>query len=333
MDSNRIKDIMMIKTLREIQLKLDDRFKAYARFALTLALLSIGALVGVILLTAYTIRMDIAFMEANSMLKHDLIRGDIMREAFTYDSFLPALIILGILANTAIAGLFGISQEHYFSRFRKELEAFAETLQFHKPRQLGPLQDSAEDFIHLLSIRKQEGDSERFRDLRTKLLSLWPKGIRVYILDQVQFAVIAGGLAAYYSALCMMIFWHANSKIVILTSQMTQIKNVNASSFFDFQFGISETIGWTFTIIVTITSCLAGAKFSRKTYMASYAIRRQLKLFLEGNLSARISLRSGDPGLTEIKAMNSALDKIERSIRNTGSFVVKDKEEENPEAV
>ena len=60
--------------------------------------------------------------------------------------------------------------------------------------------------------------------------------------------MIAGGLAAYYSALCMMIFWHANSKIVILTSQMTQIKTVNAASFFDFQFSISENIGWTFTI-------------------------------------------------------------------------------------
>lgn len=317
---------MMLKTLREIRLKLDDRVKAYARFALTLAMLSLSALVGVVLLTAYTIRMDIAFMEANHMLKNDLIRSDIMREAFSYDGFFPALILMGILANAAIAGIFGVSQEHYFSKFRKELEQFAETLQFQKPRQLGPLQDSAEDFIHLLSIRKQEGDSERYQDLRTKLLSLWPKGIRVYLLDQVQFAVIAGGLAAYYSALCMMIFWHANSKIVILTSQMTQIKTVNAASFFDFQFSISENIGWTFTILVTLTSCIAGAKFSRKTYMASYAIRRQLRLFLEGNLSARISLRSGDPGLTEIKAMNLALDKIERAIRNTGTFVVREKD-------
>ena len=134
----------------------------------------------------------------------------------------------------------------------------------------------------------------------------------------------------------MMVFWHANSKIVILTSQMTHIKNVNASSFFDFQFSISETIGWTFTVLVTLTSCIAGAKFSRKTYMASYAIRRQLRMFLEGNLSARLSLRSGDPGLTEIKAMNLALDKIEISLRNTGSFVVTDKEksdEQDPEAV
>jgi len=327
---------MMLKTLREIRLKLDDRVKAYARFALTLALLSLGALIGVVMLTAYTIRMDIAFMEANLMLKNDLIRGDIMREAFSYEGFFPVLILLGILANAAIAGIFGVSQEHYFSRFRLELEQFAENLQFQKPRQLGPLQDSAEDFIHLVSIRKQEGESERFRDLRIKLLSLWPKGIRVYLLDQVQFAVIAGGLAAYYSSLCMMVFWHANSKIVILTSQMTQIKNVNASSFFDFQFGISETIGWTFTVLVTLTSCIAGAKFSRKTYMAAYAIRRQLRMFLEGNLSARLSLRSGDPGLTEIKAMNVALDKIERSLRNTGSFIVKDKEksdEQDPEAV
>jgi hypothetical protein len=132
----------------------------------------------------------------------------------------------------------------------------------------------------------------------------------------------------------MMIFWHANSKIVILTSQMTQIKTVNAASFFDFQFSISENIGWTFTILVTLTSCIAGVKFSRKTYMAAYAIRRQLRLFLEGNLSARLSLRSGDPGLTEIKALNLTLDKIERSIRNTGSFVVRDKQEEkDPEAV
>ncbi len=326
----------MLKTLREIRLKLDDRVKAYARFALTLALLSLGALIGVVMLTAYTIRMDIAFMEANLMLKNDLIRGDIMREAFSYEGFFPLLILLGILANAAIAGIFGVSQEHYFSRFRMELEQFAENLQFQKPRQLGPLQDSAEDFIHLVSIRKQEGESERFRDLRIKLLSLWPKGIRVYLLDQIQFAVIAGGLAAYYSSLCMMVFWHANSKIVILTSQMTHIKNVNASSFFDFQFSISETIGWTFTVLVTLTSCIAGAKFSRKTYMASYAIRRQLRMFLEGNLSARLSLRSGDPGLTEIKAMNLALDKIERSLRNTGSFVVKDKEksdEQDPEAV
>jgi hypothetical protein len=325
---------MMLKTLREIRVKLDDRVKAYARFALTLALLSLGALIGVILLTAYTVRMDIAFMEANQMLKNELIRSDIMREAFSYDGFFPSLILLGILANSAIAGIFGVSQEHYFSRFRKELEQFAETLQFQKPRQLGPLQDSVEDFIHLISIRKQEGESERFKDLRNKLLSLWPKGIRVYLLDQVQFAVIAGGLAAYYSALCMMIFWHANSKIVILTSQMTQIKTVNAASFFDFQFSISENIGWTFTILVTLTSCIAGVKFSRKTYLAAYAIRRQLRLFLEGNLSARLSLRSGDPGLTEIKALNATLDKIERSIRNTGSFVVREKpDEKGPEEV
>ncbi len=324
----------MLKTIREIQLKLDDRVKAYARFALTLALLSVSALIGVVLLTAYTVRMDIAFMEANHMLRNEMIRADIMREAFSYDGFFPALILLGILANTAIAGIFGVSQEHYFSRFRKELEHFSETLQFHKPRQLGPLQDSAEDFIHLLSIRKQEGDSERFRDLRNKLLSLWPKGIRIYLLDQIQFAVIAGGLAAYYSALCMMVFWHANSKVVILTSQMTQIKTVNAASFFEFQFSISENIGWTYTILVTLTSCMAGASFSRKTYMASYAIRRQLRMFLEGNLAARLSLRSGDPGLTEIKAMNLALDRIERSIKNTGSFVVREKPtEKDPEAV
>jgi hypothetical protein len=278
--------------------------------------------------------MDIAFMEANQMLKNELIRSDIMREAFTYDGYFPALILIGILANAAIAGIFGVSQEHYFTRFRKELEQFSDTLQFQKPRQLGPLQDSVEDFIHLISIRKIEGDSDRFKDLRNKLLSLWPKGIRIYVLDQVQFAVIAGGLAAYYSALCMMVFWHANSKIVILTSQMTQIKTVNAGSFFDFQFSISENIGWTFTILVTLTSCIAGAKFSRKTYMAAYAIRRQLRLFLEGNLSARLSLRSGDPGLTEIKALNIALDKIERSIRNTGSFVVREKQDEkDPEAV
>ena len=68
--------------------------------------------------------------------------------------------------------------------------------------------------------------------------------------------------------------------------------------------------------------------------MASYAIRRQLRMFLEGNLAARLSLRSGDPGLTEIKGMNLALDKIERSIRNTGSFVVREKQDEkDPEAV
>jgi hypothetical protein len=313
---------MNFKKIREVQIKLDDRFKSYTRFDLTLSFFSLGGLIGVVLLTAYTIRMDIAFMEANAMLKNDWIRGDVMREVFSYDNYFPALIVIGLIANGVIAGLFGVSQEHYFQRLRRDLERFAETLQFTKPHHLGPLQNAAEDFMHLISVRKQEGDSERFRDLRTKTLSLWPKSIKVYLMDQVQFALIAGVLAAYYSALCMMIFWHANSKIVILTAQMTHLKDIRASTFFEFQFGIAENIGWTLAVFVTLASCLAGVRFSRKTYMAAYAIRRQLRLFLEGNSSARLSLRSGDPGLGEIKAMNLALDKIDRSLREGGEFVV-----------
>jgi hypothetical protein len=320
---------MIIQKLKAFRIILDDRFKSYLRFALTLTLLSLCALIGVTLLTAYTVRMDIAFMEANSMLKHEMIRADIMREAFSYDSpFFPFLIILGLIANGAVAAVFGISQEHYFTRFRSELERFAGSMQFTKPHQLGPLQVTAEDFMQLVSLRKLEGDSEHFKDLRGKLLSLWPKGIRIYLTDQIHFALIAGGLAAYYSALCMMIFWHANSKIVILTSSLTHFKDVNAASFFEFQFGVSEVIGWVLVILVTISSCVAGAEFSRKTYMASYAVRRQLKLFLDGNTSARISLRKGDPGYTEVAAMNAALEQIDKAIREPGEFIVREEKDQ-----
>jgi hypothetical protein len=306
----------MIKNIKNIQIIISDRIKAYGRFALILGLLSLTALVGVVLLTAYTIRLDIAFMEANAMIKHEMIRADIMRDVFTFDSWFPLFIPLGLAANAAIAALFGLAQEHYFTRFRVAMEQFSESLKDPKALHLGPLQHSAHDFFELIALRKTQGDSTAFQERKAKLLEHWPKGAIPHLTDQVQFTLIAGVLAAYYSALCMMIFWHANSRIVALTSSMTQFKDINASSFFDFQFGVSEGIGWTFIIFITLSSCLAGLRFSQSTASAAYAIRRQLMLFLNGNHETRVSLRKGDPGISEIPAINEALSKIEKSIHS-----------------
>lgn len=298
-----------------IRIIVRERIQANVRFACALGLWAIAALVGILVLTAYTVRLDIAFMEANHMLRSDDLRGAIFLQAFNLDTWLYFAYPIGIIGNFVIAVLFFRSQDRYFARFRAAFESFGVSWIRPEISGLGMLEAYAKDFMMLTQGGFLAGNTKEYKEVRDRILAKWADTPRIYWRDQVRFALLSGVLACYFSSLCMMIFWHVNERIYDLSRVLTVPNGGDAPQFFSTQMNLAETLGWTIILIVTALSILTGISFSNTTSNAAYACGRQLKRFLEGDRSARITLRYGDPGREDMLKVNEILAKLEAEIK------------------
>jgi|GEM_PF-3705384 len=296
--------------MKNREIKIRERVAADVRFVLVLAAWAIAALVGILLIAAYTIRLDIAFMEANRMIKDDRLREAIFQQVFDLEPWLYFAFPAGIIGNSAIAFLFGRSQDKYFEQFRVAFENFGKAWVRPDFTGLGPLDQFTRDFMLLVQGRLHAGESPEYDKRRAEILGEWPKSPRIYWKDQLRFGVLSGFLACYFSSLCMMIFWQANGKILDLSRQLTFTTGAEAPQFFLTQMRMAEPLGWAVVVGITILSILSGIRFASTTSNAAYACGRQLVRFVEGEYSARIFLRDGDPGREEVARVNEVLAKL-----------------------
>ena len=294
-----------------------ERVAADARFVLALSAWAIAALIAILLITAYTIRLDIAFMEANQMIRDERLRDAIFQQAFDLETWLYFAFPLGIIGNSVIAFLFARTQDKYFSKFRAAFENFGKSWVRPDLSALGPLDKFTRDFMLLAQGRLHSGEPAEYAKRRTQILDAWPKTTRIYWKDQVRFGVLSGFLACYFSSLCMIVFWQANGRILDLSRQLTTTTNGDAPQFFVTQTNMAEPFGWSVVVGITLLSVLSGIRFASTTSNAAYACGRQLKRFLEGNTSARIVLRLGDPGREEMDRVNEVLSRLAEEMAGT----------------
>lgn len=316
--------------MRNIRLVIRERVQANVRFVCALGFWAIVALVGILLLTAYTVRLDIAFMEANHMIKNEDLRGAIFLQSFNLETWLCFAYPIGIIGNSIIAALFSRSQDRYFARFREAFENFGKAWVRPDMTGLGLLEGYARDFMVLVQGGFIDGNSKGYRDVRNRILAGWADTPKIYWRDQFRFALLSGALACYFSSLCMMIFWHVNGRIYDLSRVLTIYTNSDAPQFFLVQMNLAETIGWTIVAAVTVLSILTGIRFSSTTSNAAYACGRQLKRFLEGDHSARIVLRYGDPGREDMAKVNVILSKLEEALAKNENVVAFNREASQP---
>jgi len=301
--------------MKNITIVMKDRIRARLKFALSAALWSTLAFAGILFLTAFTIRLDIAFMEANHMLRDEGLRQAIFIQVFDFDPWMYFAYPIGILANGVIAALFAGTQDRYFTRFRECFENFGKSWMRPDLKDLGPLSKCTWDFMVLIQGRFVDGKSKSYLDVRNKMMNEWPKAPKVYWRDQLRYALLSGILACYFSALSMMIFWQANGKILDLSRALTTPNGADAPQFFLTQMGMAENIGWAIVGLITLGSVWSGLRYAWNTSNAAYACGRQLRFFLEGNHGARITLRHGDPGREDMQRVNDVLAKLEEALK------------------
>jgi hypothetical protein len=301
--------------MTNITIVLKERLRARIKFALTAIWWSSLALGIIVLITAYTIRLDIAFMEANHMLKNEGLRDAIFVQVFDLEPWVYFAYPFGILANGVIAALFAGAQDRYFRRFREAFENFGKSWMRPDLKDLGPLSKCTWDFMVLVQGSFVDGKSKPYLDVRTKMLNEWPKAAQVYWRDQIRYALLSGVLACYFSALSMIVFWQANDKILNLSRSLTRSTGGDAPQFFATQMEMSGNLGWAVVGLITLASVWSGLKYAWTTSNAAYACGRQLRNFLEGDAKARIQLRHGDPGRDDMPAVNEVLAKLEEAMK------------------
>jgi hypothetical protein len=290
---------------------------ASIRLTLRVAVAALVGFFGLICLLSVVARLDVAFFEANGMIRSEELRGAFYLQIFQVDLSIVAMVAGGFVSLAVLTFLFSKSQFDYISRLHL---AFAHFEKVERPlnadelRDLGPLRHTAEHFFKILSLRlKHEGETSVDAALKEALVE-WPKSPQISWLDQLQFSLVLGSVAAFFGASCVSFYLKVSDRVTELAGHMIRFSSPQGPSFLAEQFELTSLlVGIILTLVISVAGVF-GFNFSRQMAEADYAMSRDLASFMKGDFKHRIHLRIGDPARDLLPPLNAILARLQAKL-------------------
>lgn len=279
------------------------------------SIVALGALVFVLSIVS---RLDIAFFEANGMIKNPELRYAFYTQIFAIDPVFFGMLGAGLLTVAAVSMLFCKSQFDYFRRLSSAFSDFAEKNEVPSTSQMGQFSPHVGYFFDVTARRLKGDDEEKIQAVLDAALREWPKAPRVSWTDQAQFIIVSAFLGAFFSVLCMIFYWKVSDRVVDLSNMLVRFSNSSSPQFLSEQFTIMSTVVWAVLILTVVNFALTGYRFGMQIAEANYAILRDLRNYMEGNYNQRLFLRRGYPAHSFAVQINTSLDRVTEKLKERG---------------
>lgn len=272
------------------------------------SVLALGALVFTLVIVA---RLDVAFFEANGMIRAPVLREAFYTQIFQIDPIFFGMLGVGFALVIGVSMLFAKSQLDYFGRLAAAFQRFASTGQVPSASQLGPFSPHVGYFFDVVARRLNGEPSHKIQAVLAEAVRQWPRQPRISWVDQAQFMFVSGLLGLFFSALCVVCYWKVNDRVVDFANTAVRFtSNTAPQFFFHEQFQIVNMMVWAVLALTTINFAITGYKFGLQISEASYAILRDLRTFMEGDHEQRLFLRRTYPVHAFSVRINGSLDKL-----------------------
>lgn len=289
-------------------------------FAARMFFWSAVALGSLIFVLAIVSRLDVAFFEANGMLKNPELRSAFYTQIFQIDPVFFGLLGLGLSTVVGVSMLFCKSQFDYFRRLAEAFAAFAEKSEVPTTSQMGQFSPHVGYFFDVIARRLKNEDEEKAQAVLDAALREWPHAPRVSWADQAQFIVVSGLLGMFFSTLCVIFYWKVSDRVVDLSNMLVRFTSTSGPQFLTEQFSIMSIVVWSVLVLTVVNFGLTGYRFGLQIAEANYAILRDLRNFMEGRYEQRLFLRRGYPAHAFAVKINTSLDTITRKLKEQGAI-------------
>lgn len=287
-------------------------------FAARMTVWSLVALSALVFVLSIISRLDVAFFEANGMIKNPELRYAFYAQIFEIDPVFFGMLGVGLLTVAAISMLFCKSQFDYFRRVAEAFANFAEKSEVPTTAQMGPFSPHIGYFFDVMARRLNGDEEDKVQAVLDAGLRDWPKAPRVAWADQAQFIIVSALLGVFFSILCMIFYWKVSDRVVDLSNMLARFTSTTGPQFLTEQFTIMGTVVWVVLGLTVGNFALTGYRFGMQIAEANYAILRDLRNFMEGKYSQRLFLRRGYPVHSFAVQINTSLDRISEKLKERG---------------
>lgn len=266
--------------------------------------------------TVYIItRLSLSFFVANGMVSNPEVLEAIYYQVFSLEPIFFFMLMLGFLGVASTAYMFSSSQFNYFKRLGDALSEFSLNGVNSGFKNLGPFNRTANQFMEIIDLRMAKKGDAAVSDRLAAIEKEWPLKPRLSWLDQVQFAAVSVLIAGFFSMLSLIFFWKVTDRLVELSGNLIRYKVATGPSFFNAQTEIVTLAMWMVFTLLIIAYALTGFRFGRRVSEAHYAVLRDLRKFMRGDLTQRVTLRTDDPAQVLLPQINEALVRISERIK------------------
>ena len=293
-------------------------------FAARMVFWSVLALSTLAFTVVIVARLDVAFFEANGMIRAPVLREAFYTQIFQIDPIFFGMLGLGFALVIGTSMLFAKSQLNYFRRLALAFQSFANTGHVPSASQMGPFSPHIGYFFDVVARRLKGEPSHKIDAVVTAAVRQWPRQPRISWVDQAQFMCVAGLLGVFFSGLCVVCYWKVNERVIdFATNAVRFTSNTAPQFFFNEQIQIVNMMVWAVLALITVNFALTGYKFGLQISEASYAILRDLRTFMEGDHEQRLFLRRAYPASAFAGRINGSLDKLAEKMAKKAAAVAR----------
>lgn len=284
-------------------------------FSATLTFWSVFSFVILFYVVAVLAKLDISFFESNGMIQNPILREAFMDQIFNIDPVFFGIAGLGIFSVGLIAFIFTRSQHHYFEKLKNALNEFAETGKIPELNGVGAFNPHVHSFFRIIEMKMKKEDATKVTASVEAADAVWPRKPSVSWGDQSQFVLVSAFIAAIFNVTGMIFFLQVNKRVVDLSNQLIRFKIATGPSYFIVKEDVMWMVMWPVFMMMTCFFIATGFRLGRKISDATYAILRDLRVFMMRDMNQKLFLRRGDPGQELIDDMNQSLATIRRKIQ------------------
>jgi hypothetical protein len=261
-------------------------------------------------------RLSLSFFTANGMINHPEIAEAFYIQVFSVEGIFFFMLLLGFAGVGMMSYIFSNSQFNYFRRLGDALGEYAVSRTTPNMKNLGPFSRHATLFIEVMNLRFERKGDEAVQAKLAEAAKFWPNRPSVSWVDQLQFAVVAGLIAGFFAMLSLIFFWKITDRLVELSGQLIRYKTATGPLFFNAQTDVISFVLWTIFSFMLLAFGVTGYQFGKRISQASYAVLRDLRIFMQGNMEHRVILRMDDPAHVILPQLNEALDRLAAQSKN-----------------
>jgi hypothetical protein len=282
-----------------------------SRVKYALEVTSIAASSGVFLWFSLLIilRLDIAFFESNGFLAMGQIREDFYHRMFEMDPPATIIFIMALVGVAVVSFVFDLAQVSRVRRLSDAFQDFTKNWEIPTFKELGAFQPHVTYFFEVLAARVRRDSEESIQAALDRSSRSWPTRPRIYWKEQFQFISLGIILTLYFCVAASMFYWRISGKVLDF-SRYVPFKTPTGPGFLTAQFEVVSTIAYAVFLIVAVAFIWRSVAFCNHVANFNYAILRDLRSFMSGDLKKRLYLRAGDPALEVIPVINECLDRI-----------------------
>lgn len=284
-------------------------------FSATLTFWSVFSFVVLFYVVAVLARLDISFFESNGMIQNPILREAFMDQIFNVDPIFFGIAGLGIFSVGLIAFIFTRSQHHYFERLRIALREFSENGKVPELTGLGAFNPHVHSFFRIIEMKMKKEDPTKIAASIEAADAVWPRKPMVSWGDQSQFVLVSAVIAAIFNITGLIFFLQVNKRVVDLSNQLIRFKVATGPTYFVVKEDVMWMVMWPVFLMMTCFFIATGFRLGRKISDATYAILRDLRVFMVKDPNQKLFLRRGDPGQELIEEMNESLAAVRRKIQ------------------